>query len=127
MTCGAGCNLGREFCRDRLEPRVVRGGSFINNDDLVRCAYRNRNGPGDRNNNVGFRVVSHGLHPTLATREGSVFSVGYGWRCANEGRCSRILAAPGQPGRASMAVGPRPIRPRLDARTGADPNWLIVR
>jgi len=80
---------------------VVRGGSFINNDDNVRCAYRNRNSPGDRNNNVGFRVVAHGLHPNLAAREGSVFSVGYGWRCANEGRCSRILAAPGQPGRAS--------------------------
>lgn len=78
MTRGVGRSLMREFCGDRLVRRVVRGGSFINNDDNVRCAYRNRNPPGARNNNVGFRVVAHGLHPNLAAREGSVFSAGYG-------------------------------------------------
>ena len=37
--------------------RVLRGGSFGNNDNNVRCAARNRNNPNNRNNNRGFRVV----------------------------------------------------------------------
>ena len=37
--------------------RVVRGGSFDNNDNNARAACRNRNNPTERNNNVGFRVV----------------------------------------------------------------------
>jgi hypothetical protein len=36
--------------------RVLRGGSFNNNDRNVRCAVRNRNNPDNRNNNNGFRV-----------------------------------------------------------------------
>ncbi|MBN1340610.1 MAG: SUMF1/EgtB/PvdO family nonheme iron enzyme [Bacteroidales bacterium] len=36
---------------------TVRGGSWINNDRNLRCAYRNRNNPDNRNNNLGFRVV----------------------------------------------------------------------
>jgi len=35
----------------------LRGGSFNNNHQNVRCAYRNRNNPDNRNNNLGFRVV----------------------------------------------------------------------
>ncbi|MBL8485309.1 MAG: hypothetical protein JNJ60_24140 [Rhodocyclaceae bacterium] len=40
---------------------MVRGGSWNNNRDNARCTYRNRNHPGNRNNNLGFRVlcVSH--------------------------------------------------------------------
>ncbi|MFN0107751.1 MAG: formylglycine-generating enzyme family protein [Blastocatellia bacterium] len=37
--------------------RVVRGGSWNNNQDNCRSANRNRNEPGNRNNNIGFRVV----------------------------------------------------------------------
>ena len=37
--------------------RVLRGGSFNNNHRNARCAYRNRNNPNNRNNNIGFRVV----------------------------------------------------------------------
>jgi len=37
--------------------RVVRGGSFNNNQRNCRCAYRNRNDPDNFNNNQGFRVV----------------------------------------------------------------------
>ena len=37
--------------------RVLRGGSFANNQRNVRCAYRNRNNPNNRNRNNGFRVV----------------------------------------------------------------------
>jgi len=37
--------------------RVRRGGAYNNNQRNVRCAYRNRNNPNNRNNNIGFRVV----------------------------------------------------------------------
>lgn len=37
--------------------RVLRGGAFNNNDRNVRCAYRNRNNPNNRNRNNGFRIV----------------------------------------------------------------------
>lgn len=40
-----------------MQLRVVRGGSFNNNQDNARCAYRNRNNPNNRNRNNGFRVV----------------------------------------------------------------------
>jgi hypothetical protein len=36
---------------------VLRGGAFNNEDRNVRCAYRNRNNPNNRNDNIGFRVV----------------------------------------------------------------------
>jgi formylglycine-generating enzyme required for sulfatase activity len=39
------------------EPRVLRGGAFINNRGDVRCAYRLRYGPNYRNGYFGFRVV----------------------------------------------------------------------
>jgi len=38
-------------------PRVLRGGSFNDNQRYVRCADRYRNDPGGRYNNLGFRVV----------------------------------------------------------------------
>jgi len=44
--------------QSRIRRRVVRGGAFNNNQRNVRCAYRNRNDPDNRNNNVGFRVVA---------------------------------------------------------------------
>jgi hypothetical protein len=36
---------------------VLRGGSFNNNRNNIRCAVRNRNNPNNRNTNNGFRVV----------------------------------------------------------------------
>ena len=38
--------------------RVNRGGSWNNNARNVRSANRNSNSPGNRNNNIGFRLVS---------------------------------------------------------------------
>ena len=35
----------------------MRGGSWNNNDQNTRAAYRNNNNPDNRNNNIGFRVV----------------------------------------------------------------------
>jgi hypothetical protein len=45
----------RGICPQAL--RVLRGGAFNNNQNNVRCAYRNRNNPNNRNNNNGFRVM----------------------------------------------------------------------
>jgi formylglycine-generating enzyme required for sulfatase activity len=40
------------------DARVLRGGSFINNDRNARCACRNDNDIDNLNNNIGFRVVA---------------------------------------------------------------------
>ena len=37
--------------------RVIRGGSWNNDPQNARSAYRNRNKPENRNNNLGFRVA----------------------------------------------------------------------
>jgi hypothetical protein len=37
--------------------RALRGGSWNNNDNNLRCSARNNNNPDNRNNNIGFRVV----------------------------------------------------------------------
>ncbi|MFZ4661739.1 MAG: hypothetical protein ACOYNY_32320 [Caldilineaceae bacterium] len=50
---------------------MVRGGSFDNNQNNVRSAYRNHNNIDNRNNNVGFRVVAHGFHTHLSWASGS--------------------------------------------------------
>ena len=48
----------------------MRGGSWNNNQDNARAAYRNNNTPDNRNNNLGFRVVcsSHIVHPLQRRR-----------------------------------------------------------
>ncbi|MBU0656056.1 MAG: SUMF1/EgtB/PvdO family nonheme iron enzyme [Gammaproteobacteria bacterium] len=38
--------------------RVLRGGSWNNTPRNVRSANRNNNTPGNRNNNIGFRLAS---------------------------------------------------------------------
>ena len=37
--------------------RVVRGGSWLNDPDICRVAYRNRSPPDNRDFTVGFRLV----------------------------------------------------------------------
>ena len=38
--------------------RVIRGGGWNNNAQNLRSAYRNNYSPDDRNNDIGFRLVS---------------------------------------------------------------------
>ncbi len=47
---------GREKL-DNNDHRVLRGGAFYNNQNDVRCAYRDGDDPFGRNGDVGFRVV----------------------------------------------------------------------
>ena len=51
---GNRCNKGRSVDQSR----VLRGGSWNNNQHNARADYRNYNHPNNRNNNIGFRVVS---------------------------------------------------------------------
>ncbi len=49
-----------------IESRVLRGGSWNNNQDNARADNRNDNNPNNRNDNNGFRVVC-GSHIHLLT------------------------------------------------------------
>lgn len=44
--------------------RVIRGGSWNNNAQNLRSAQRNNDHPDNRNDNVGFRLVSTKFCPT---------------------------------------------------------------
>jgi formylglycine-generating enzyme required for sulfatase activity len=44
--------------RGKNGARVVRGGSWNNNDTNLRASNRNNNEPGNRNYNNGFRCAS---------------------------------------------------------------------
>lgn len=113
---------------------MLRGGSFDNNRNNVRCAYRNDNNPDNRNNNIGFRVLSHGFHTNLSKVSWSEFCAGYGLRSANDCRCSQFLAEfyrrlplpdgvvglrGDRPGKYKRGLCPLRVRP--DDRAGTDP------
>jgi hypothetical protein len=51
---------------------VLRGGSWNNNQNNARAAYRNNNTPDNRNNNIGFRVVVRRPTTYLSSHEGWV-------------------------------------------------------
>jgi hypothetical protein len=57
--------------RQRKMARVLRGGSWNNNNaDNLLSSYRNNNAPDNRNDNIGFRVVLVGLCSTKAEQSG---------------------------------------------------------
>ncbi|MBN1479309.1 SUMF1/EgtB/PvdO family nonheme iron enzyme [candidate division KSB1 bacterium] len=42
-----------------MHRRVLRGGSWNNNENNLRVTNRNRNNPQNRNNNIGFRCAQY--------------------------------------------------------------------
>ena len=75
--------------------RVLRGGSFVNNRLLVRCASRRSTtlAPGTSTSVFGWCPTA--FTPTRSCSGlGPEFCAGYGLRSAEEGRCSRFLAEP---------------------------------
>jgi hypothetical protein len=84
-----------------VDHRVLRGGAFNNNDRNVRCAYRNRNNPNNRNNNIGFRLVVSTLFLSLpkcpcALSEGEGFAVEALWKNGRVYSCPVFLTKPGK-------------------------------
>jgi hypothetical protein len=96
--------------------KVVRGGSWNNHRDNARCAYRNRNQPDNRNNNIGFRVVLRRSHVLPAL----LLVPSPGWN--------------GTPGRAPVRVPEMPAdpparirRPRRRKKNSARRVWSARR
>ena len=58
--------------------RVLRGGSFLNNERNARAAYRNRNNPHNRNRNNGVRVGVAAAHSSQERSGSPEMSPGYG-------------------------------------------------
>lgn len=81
---GAGSNL-----------RVLRGGSFNNTENNLRAANRNRNNPDNRNDNIGFRVVSS---RSSTSPEPPVGRRALRAEAKNGGACSRPSPARRRPG-----------------------------
>jgi hypothetical protein len=88
------CRKAVDTCHEgRIDGRVVRGGSYRNNDRNVRCAIRNRNNPDNRNDNIGLRVVA--LSPDvvlLSLRQKCRAARGFPDEAKNDGAI-RVLAA----------------------------------
>jgi hypothetical protein len=52
-----------------LAGNVLRGGSWNNNRDNARCAYRNDNNPDNDNDNNGFRLATRASRPPEMRRD----------------------------------------------------------
>lgn len=88
--------------------RVIRGGSFNNNAQNCRSANRNNNNPGNRNNNIGFRLASSPRRPMAAVH----------------GRppCARVVTRAAVP-RPDEGTN-RPAAPRTGRPAGPGPSLL---
>jgi len=86
---------GRKYGQPYLGPpgnsRALRGGSWNNNQDNARAAYRNNNSPDNRNDNNGFRVVVVRVStPYLLSPKGMAFpNVPLPWTFARSGLADR--------------------------------------
>jgi len=61
--------------------RVLRGGSFNNNENNARCSYRNNNDPDNDWNNNGCRVCWCAAHDSLDAEGSKVFTLLLGQKC----------------------------------------------
>ncbi|MDP6358323.1 MAG: SUMF1/EgtB/PvdO family nonheme iron enzyme [Planctomycetota bacterium] len=71
-----------------LRRRVLRGGSFANNSQNVRCANRNRNEPDNRNNNIGFRLCLSHIFQSPEQLDGTFLKRFFQDEVKNGGACS---------------------------------------
>ena len=76
---------------------MVRGGSWNNNQNNARAAYRNNNHPDNRNNNIGFRVVGfvHSPHRLLWPRPCDARGAAWAARPGNRHGFRQCLPTPG--------------------------------
>jgi hypothetical protein len=110
---------GKPVGRSVIESRVLRGGSWNNNQDNARADNRNDNHPDNRNDNNGFRVLwcSHIHHSRSECRQVPLIKVGGmrrradGWRGhVPSARCLQRRAHPEprrRPGASPTAPHPR--------------------
>ena len=119
------CRPERRWGRPLTCPRVLRGGSWNNNQDNARSANRNRNNPNNRNNNIGFRVVCSS-HVFLFLPGPGAFSVpasAWGSRrgpaCASGVARRPRFAGRGEEGKMARARPVRTARPRQARPSGA--------
>ncbi|MBM4431271.1 MAG: hypothetical protein FJ026_13145 [Chloroflexi bacterium] len=92
-----------------FRPRVLRGGSWANNNERnARCSYRNNDHPANFNDNNGFRVVVSDRFPQRAS---SAAHREMGGRCPHELR-ERAGPVPG------WSVGPVPASAQYRTRPG---------
>jgi hypothetical protein len=61
---------------------VLRGGSWNNNRDNARCAYRNDNNPDNDNDNNGFRLATRAPRPPEMRRDALSNQGGTAPRCS---------------------------------------------
>ena len=103
--------------------RVMRGGSFDNDDDNLRASNRNDDNPSDDNDNLGFRCASprrrqkdrfHGFDPRACC--GHVRKTGAGFTPDED-------QVPGR----GVIMAPRAVPPRRTCKNSVPHNQSIIR
>jgi hypothetical protein len=92
----------------RGDLRVLRGGSWNNNQNNARCSYRNRNKPNNRNDNNGFRVVVSHIFPHSTGNAGRLWLDGRGLKDGATGHLAEFRIVRCGPG--EYRIGPTPGR-----------------
>lgn len=84
--------------------KVLRGGSWNNNENNARASNRNNNNPNNQNDNIGFRCVAaapgvvsasqvHRVHGCGASAPGEHARPGPGWACPEHSRRTALAGS----------------------------------
>ena len=105
--------------KDGNKAEALRGGSWNNNPRNARVSNRNRNEPGNRNNNIGLRS-SGGCGQGLPNRQ----EARAGWDYGPAGRARPLPGfGPGEPSKRSAKHQPAPrpvVAPARGAKLGGE-------